>query len=96
MSVSVAEPEVFVRAGEKLSVKCNATGTPTPSISWQKDGSNVISNTRANIRSDGTLQISELERDDVGSYACTATSGSNTDSQQIQVSLLGKSLVFVR
>lgn len=89
VSVSVARPNAYAQAGQTVSLLCSATGTPTPVITWQKDGSDVVPGSRVSIGSDGTLEIRNFESGDEGSYACTATSGSNTDTQQSQVSLLG-------
>ena len=89
VTYSVARSNVYAQAGQTVSIRCLATGTPTPTITWQKDGTDVTDISGLDIGPDGTLDISNFDSDDVGLYTCTATSGSESDSQQIQVSLLG-------
>lgn len=58
-------------------LECAATGTPTPIISWYRDGIPVISSNRINMTESGHLTIQELNRDkDQGLYTCVASSRS--------------------
>ena len=67
------------REGDNVTLSCNATGNPVPSISWTKDGS-AISSPRISLSSDGTqLTITNVNRDDRGDYKCV-TNNSIGDS----------------
>lgn len=56
---------------------CKAIGTPIPVISWYRDGSPVITSTKINISESGTLEITDLSKnDDQGLYTCVASSRS--------------------
>lgn len=58
-------------------LECAAIGTPTPIISWYRDGIPVISSQRINMTESGSLTINELNRDkDQGLYTCVASSRS--------------------
>lgn len=58
-------------------LECAATGTPTPIISWYRDGIPVIPSNRINITESGSLTIHDLNRDkDQGLYTCVASSRS--------------------
>lgn len=59
------------------NLNCVASGTPTPVISWYKDGIPVISSKRINISDSGSLTILELNKTyDEGLYTCVASSRS--------------------
>lgn len=59
------------------NLNCVASGTPTPVISWYKDGIPVISSKRINISNSGSLTILELNKTyDEGLYTCVASSRS--------------------
>ena len=59
-----------------LLLTCNATGYPTPSISWTKDGSviNASGDPRIGIAEQNTkLRIINASRVDDGLYRCVAS-----------------------
>lgn len=59
------------------NLNCVASGTPTPVISWYKDGIPVISSKRINISNSGSITILELNKTyDEGLYTCVASSRS--------------------
>ncbi|XP_075217906.1 roundabout homolog 1-like [Lycorma delicatula] len=58
---------------------CQASGNPTPVISWYRDGAPVLipsSASRINLSDSGTLQINNLMKNDEGLYTCVASSRS--------------------
>lgn len=69
--------------GNALSLRCNATGVPTPQIAWSKDGSSLDAK--------GPLYVlSSLSSSDSGRYQCTASNIDGTDKQDIFINVLGK------
>ncbi|XP_055637458.1 roundabout homolog 2-like [Toxorhynchites rutilus septentrionalis] len=57
------------------TLPCRASGSPTPVISWYRDGMPVLTSARINITDSGTLTISDLlKNDDSGLYTCVASS----------------------
>ena len=66
-----------------MILSCNASGNPTPTISWTRNGSLVNTSTRISF-SDGnkTLTITNVNRTDSGEYRCVARNrvGSDTSS----------------
>ena len=57
---------------ENVTLSCNATGNPAPSISWTKDGSATHS-LRIGLSLDNKhLTITNVSRDDSGDYQCVA------------------------
>lgn len=56
---------------------CKAIGQPTPIISWYLDGNPVVHSERINITEQGSLIISDLDKNsDQGLYTCVASSRS--------------------
>lgn len=75
--------------------ECVASGNPQPSVFWTKEGSQELmfpDNTYGHFRvsSEGTLEISNVRKDDAGYYVCSAFSvaGSGTTRAFLQVSYL--------
>ena len=58
--------------GENVTLSCNATGNPAPSISWTKDRS-AVNFLKISLSSDNKqLTITNVNRDDSGDYRCVA------------------------
>ena len=82
----------MVIEGNDLLLTCNATGNPTPSISWTKDGSliNASGDPRISITEQNTmLRITNVSRADDGQYRCVASNSlgnatSNAASPDVQ------------
>lgn len=63
--------EVSVRDRE-VAFKCLATGKPTPTITWRKDGELLREDRRHIISREGTLSIIDPRPEDQGQYECLA------------------------
>ena len=55
--------------GSNISLHCNATGNPTPNITWTKDGSRTV------LYQGETYSIVNIQRQAAGDYTCTAWNG---------------------
>ena len=55
--------------GSNLTLHCNATGNPTPNITWTKDGSSTV------LYQGETYSIVNIQRQAAGDYKCTAWNG---------------------
>ena len=60
---------LVVLEGNNLSLQCNATGNPTPNITWTKDGSSTV------LYQGETYSIVDIQRQAAGDYKCTAWNG---------------------
>lgn len=79
-----------VREGEPVSLNARAIGTPTPRITWQKDGVPIIPSADLRINIDGgasTLDIYRAKASDAAWYQCTAqnVAGSTATRARLQV-----------
>lgn len=64
-----------VREGEPVQLSARAVGTPTPRITWQKDGVPLAPSAELRISADGgasTLDIPRAKASDAAWYQCTA------------------------
>ncbi|XP_028442534.1 hemicentin-1 isoform X1 [Perca flavescens] len=74
---------LIVIEGSLITLVCESSGIPPPSLTWRKDGSELKSDQRLRVLSGGRqLQISSAERTDAASYTCTASSEAGTISKE--------------
>ncbi|ESO96521.1 hypothetical protein LOTGIDRAFT_115778 [Lottia gigantea] len=78
--------------GGNITLICSPEGAPFPTITWQKDGSEMglsvgSSNGKHIFMPNGNLIITQLSQSDSGEYTCTATNdlGSDTSSATIYI-----------
>ena len=69
---------VVVEEGHKVSLVCQATGQPTPTVTWRKAVGH-ISNERSRVLN-GRLEIANVTKTDGGDYICSAKNIINEDS----------------
>ena len=76
-------PELEVRVGETAILECTAFGIPAPNISWEREGTVLMSEEHINItegRSNGntsysTLTISNVALSDERQFTCVVNNG---------------------
>ena len=77
--------------GENITLSCNATGNPEPSISWVKDGSPINSNSRISFSQvNKRLTITSISRTDSGEYQCVVRNRFGNDTSNSKVNVLCK------
>ncbi|XP_066015791.1 hemicentin-1-like isoform X2 [Pocillopora verrucosa] len=82
--------------GEKITLSCNATGSPEPSISWVKDGSPIKSKSRIGLSKDNKrLTITNISRTDSGEYQCVARNRVGNDTSNSRVVVLSEPEVTI-
>ncbi|XP_066572474.1 pro-neuregulin-2, membrane-bound isoform isoform X2 [Amia ocellicauda] len=79
-----------VREGEKLTLKCEATGNPNPTYKWYRDGSELKKSKEIKIKSgkkNSRIQISKVKVEDSGNYTCVVENilGQETATSTINV-----------
>ncbi|KAL9963348.1 hypothetical protein ACROYT_G032545 [Oculina patagonica] len=76
---------VTVEVGENVSLVCQASGQPTPTVTWRKAFSHLPKGKTTVVN--GTLTIRNITKVDGGAYACRATNLLGEDSAVAQVTV---------
>ncbi|XP_036416319.1 roundabout homolog 3 [Colossoma macropomum] len=67
--------------GSNILLQCHVTGSPPPSIRWEKDGQSLPEDdVHISLMENGTLHISGLQETDSGMYTCVASSSTGETS----------------
>ena len=78
-----------------MTLCCNATGNPVPTISWTKDGSPVNS-INSFLTDNKRLTITNVSRTDSGEYQCVANNSLGNDiSNAATLNIQCKYSIFV-
>ncbi|XP_009081115.1 PREDICTED: LOW QUALITY PROTEIN: hemicentin-1-like, partial [Acanthisitta chloris] len=82
--------QLTVTEGNLISLICESSGIPPPSLTWKKNGSALVADPSGRVRllSGGRqLQISVAEKSDAASYTCVASNvaGSASKEYSLQV-----------
>ena len=77
---------VTKKEGENVTLHCNATGYPLPTLSWTKAGSDISNNPRISFSADKKqLAITKASRADSGAYRCVANNSLGNDTSMAAV-----------
>ena len=74
----------------RIAIRCQASGVPIPTVTWTKDGEEILSGGRYTVHADGSLLISEADEADTARYTCTAVSVAGQDSASSTVQTVSK------
>ncbi|XP_065505206.1 hemicentin-1 isoform X3 [Caloenas nicobarica] len=94
VTLHVQEPPVIqtqpgvldVIVNNPILLPCEATGTPRPVITWQKEGINVITTGNSYmVLPSGSLQIAKSAVEDAGTYMCVAQNPAGTALGKIKL-----------
>ena len=81
--------------GDSVDLHCEATGSPTPHISWQKNDLPLPRDRRFTLEASGTLRVRGMTTNDRGLYRCTATNSQGIVSAFSRVEVLGQTIVIL-
>ncbi|XP_041648005.1 hemicentin-1 [Cheilinus undulatus] len=83
-----SETESYVApVDSSVTLQCQADGSPTPSVSWHKDGQPLRESVRLRVLSSGSLQIAFIQPSDTGRYTCTAANVAGTVSLEMSLTV---------
>lgn len=83
--------EITIVKGSSASMTCITDGTPTPRMSWLKDGQPLGLNTRLAVNTQGmVLQLVKAETEDSGRYICIASNEAGEVSKHFNLKVLGR------
>lgn len=86
--------EYRITAGDILRLPCRPPkGSPTPGVTWFKDGEQLENNSRVTITVEGHVIISNAQAEDTGSYICQAMNIIGTrETPATRVDIISKSV----
>uniref|UniRef100_A0AAX7TUG3 Heparan sulfate proteoglycan 2 n=1 Tax=Astatotilapia calliptera TaxID=8154 RepID=A0AAX7TUG3_ASTCA len=85
--VQVSPQNTEVQEGDTLRLYCRASGSPTPKLTWLKNGGQIPPQARNDRTDIGTLFIPNIKVADSGTYMCVGSNsiGSNSHGSQTKV-----------
>ena len=90
-TVSPVEKEIGSVAGSVAVLRVNVTGYPRPTVEWKHGGKVLPGNeTGYAVIADGSLQISNLNQEDVGQYQCTVSNKVGTCQCRLKLRIVTK------
>lgn len=87
--------------GESIEIQCTVIGIPTPSVSWSKDGVEIVTTSHTIIQTpvllpdDSILSVLSIINSDIsddGEYTCTGINHLGSSSLTIELTLAGKTV----
>ncbi|XP_022098458.1 uncharacterized protein LOC110983482 [Acanthaster planci] len=84
---------VIFHEGKHETLQCVAKGTPTPTVTWQKDGGPLTSNhIRTTVNS---IVFEGVRQDDSGTYVCKAESEEGAVQHTVRLLVHGAPFIFI-
>ncbi|XP_058997342.1 hemicentin-2 [Mustela lutreola] len=82
-------PDLSTTEGSHALLPCVASGSPEPSITWEKDGQPVSgAEGKFTIQPSGELLVKDLESQDAGTYTCVAENAAGCAHRRVHLSIL--------
>ncbi|CAK6974514.1 leucine-rich repeat and fibronectin type-III domain-containing protein 2, partial [Scomber scombrus] len=80
---------MLVLEGQTASLRCEATGDPSPTIHWISPDDRLLGNTsRTAVFSNGTLSITITTSKDYGTFTCIAANVAGESTASVEVSIV--------
>lgn len=79
--------EYLAPVDSSVTLRCQADGSPPPSVTWHKDGRVLSETVRLRVLSSGSLQIAFIQPSDAGRYTCTAANAAGTVSWEMSLTV---------
>uniref|UniRef100_A0A4W6FNJ1 Heparan sulfate proteoglycan 2 n=1 Tax=Lates calcarifer TaxID=8187 RepID=A0A4W6FNJ1_LATCA len=86
--VQVSPQNIEVHEGDTLRLYCRASGSPTPKLTWLKNGGQIPPQARMDRTDIGTLLIPNIKMSDSGTYMCVGSNRIGSNSAPIKVTVL--------
>ena len=88
VTVSIGD-NVTATSNTTITIKCPVSGVPSPSVSWMKDGGEVVPGVEYSVTRDNALVIKGTGAVNSAEYTCSAKSVSGKDSETSSVNIIG-------
>jgi len=77
-------PNQKAALGSNVTLRCTATGRPTPAVVWKKDGRVLLEKQRS-----ANITLFSISREDGGTYECSAINIVKNDTRITAVNVEG-------
>ena len=84
---------VTAASNTTITIRCPVSGVPTPSVTWTKDGADIIPEDEISITDNDSLVIKGANIEDSANYTCNVQSKFGKDDITSAVQILGWCLV---
>lgn len=84
--------ETVAIQGNPLSLDCQVTGQPSPTVIWFRGSAQVLNDTRLRVDAAGRLVFSAVFSTDAGVYRCTATNEIGLAAAETVMQVLGRTI----
>ncbi|CAH2311914.1 hemicentin-1 isoform X2 [Pelobates cultripes] len=74
-----------VTLNSPVTLSCDASGVPEPTVTWQKEGTSIKTGFGHTILPNGSIHIEKATQDDVGTYTCIAQNAAGTALGKIKL-----------
>ena len=81
---------VTAASNTTITIRCPASGVPTPAVSWQKDGARVTQGETLFFTTDNSLVIKNGDVDDSAKYTCSIQNNFGKEEISSVVEIIGK------
>ncbi|KAM4696629.1 hemicentin-2 [Rhinophrynus dorsalis] len=86
---------ISVMANQPLTLGCEATGVPFPTVTWSKDGKTVTEAPGITLLAAGqSLRFHRIRKDDTGSYTCSAVNRAGEAQRTFNVMILVSPTIY--
>ena len=81
---------VTALSNTNVTIQCNASGIPVPTVTWAKDDKKILGEDRYDVQDDGSLLIKDSNKEDTARYTCTVESVAGKESASSTVQIIGE------
>ncbi|XP_076086554.1 basement membrane-specific heparan sulfate proteoglycan core protein-like isoform X4 [Mytilus galloprovincialis] len=86
-TITLSQREARPYLGQLMELRCQASGNPPPSITWEKENGVLP---RDHTVNNGVLQIFNVRQEDSGRYICQAASQAGVDREYVTLTVQGR------
>lgn len=84
------EAMVTAVSGTVTTLRCMATGDPTPVQTWTRNGASIVDSRFQVLENGVALRISDVREEDEGAYQCHASNTAGSNSATIALNVISE------